>query len=76
MKKTIISNAIVMVLATTGLMTHTTWASDRDIYQRGGEGSSAVMISLDVSRTMREKFGTLDDGNGDYYGCVVGGTDS
>lgn len=70
MKKTIISNAIVMVLATTGLMTHTTWASDRDIYQRGGEGSSAVMISLDVSRTMREKFGTLDDGNGDYYGCV------
>lgn len=70
MKKTIISNAIVMVLATTGLMTHTTWASDRDIYQRGGEGSVAVMMMLDVSRTMRQKFGTLDDGSSDYYGCV------
>lgn len=70
MKKTIISRAIATVFAATGLITTATWASDREIYQRGGEGSAAVMISLDVSRTMREKFGTTDDGNSDYYGCV------
>lgn len=70
MKKTMISSAIATVLAATGLIANSAWASDREIYQRGGEGSAAVMISLDVSRTMREKFGTLDDGNGDYYGCV------
>ena len=70
MKKTIMSSAIATVLAATGLMTTATWASDREIYQKGGEGSAAVMIALDVSRTMREKFGTINDGNGDYYGCV------
>lgn len=70
MKKTMISSAIATVLAATGLIANSAWASDREIYQRGGEGSAAVMISLDVSRTMREKFGTLKDGNGDYYGCV------
>lgn len=64
------SSAIATVLAATGLMTTATWASDREIYQRGGEGSVAVMMMLDVSRTMRQKFGTLDDGSSDYYGCV------
>ena len=70
MKKTLMSSAIATVLAASGLSINSVWASDREIYQRGGEGSAAVMMALDVSRTMREKFGTLDDGNGDYYGCV------
>ena len=70
MKKTIMSSAIATVLAATGLMTTATWASDREIYQKGGEGSVAVMLTLDLSRTMSSSFGTIDDGFSDYYGCT------
>ena len=70
MKKTRMSSAIATVLAATGLMTTATWASDREIYQKGGEGSVAVMLTLDLSRTMSSSFGTIDDGFSDYYGCT------
>lgn len=70
MKKTMISSAIATVLVATGLIANSAWASDREIYQRGGEGSVAVMLTLDLSRTMSSSFGTLDDGFSDYYGCT------
>lgn len=72
MKKKIITKAMQVGFAVTSLMslTHVAFASDIEIYKRGGEGSVAVMMMLDISRTMRQKLGTLDDGSSDYYGCV------
>lgn len=69
MKKTIISSAIATVLAATGLIANSAWASDREIYQRGGEGSTALMLMLDVSEQMRAIAGETNDGLDDYDRC-------
>ncbi len=69
MKKTMISSAIATMLTATGLIANSAWASDREIYQRGGEGSTAIMLTLDITETMRGIRGELNDGFSDYYMC-------
>ena len=69
MKKTMITKAIAAVLAATGLVTTSVFATDRQIYQRGGEGSSAIMLMLDVSEQMRAIAGETNDGLDDYDRC-------